>query len=190
MSICRPERWHESAAKTVHAVSEVVSKVARRCSLAGAASKLVARLRRVSRLTDGIIRDGVFGGGFEDREHATRIFRTNFEEVKRTRTIPPERLLTYTTACGRAGDHPAGFSGRRHRPMSSLGPTPPRPSGGGHLSTGRPPLSLRLRRCSPSGTSSCGPRAGEGPENHSFERCRKNTRSAKISPQGSCKVRT
>lgn len=89
LSVRDPEAWHGSATKTIYAISEVI----RRSMFLNAAKTVVPHLRRVVRLTDEIIWDGEFGGRFEDREHAIRVFERHIEGVKRT--VPPERLLVY-----------------------------------------------------------------------------------------------
>ncbi|MGI8649093.1 MAG: sulfotransferase family protein [Rubrobacter sp.] len=89
LTVRDPESWYESASKTIYAISAA----ARRSVVVSFGKIFVAHLRNVSRLTDGIIWDGVFDGRFEDREHAISRFLKNTEEVRRT--IPPERLLVY-----------------------------------------------------------------------------------------------
>jgi hypothetical protein len=49
--------------------------------------------------------EGTFGGAFEIKAHAIRVFNAHIEEVKRT--VPPKRLLVFDVK--RAGDLCARF---------------------------------------------------------------------------------
>lgn len=94
LTVRDPHRWHESATNTIYAIS----KVARKSPFISFGKRLFPHLRNVTRLTDEMIWNGVFGGRFEDRDHAIRIFRENTEEVRRI--FPEERLLVYEVGEG------------------------------------------------------------------------------------------
>jgi len=91
LTVRDPERWHRSTRSTIYALRET-----RRTPTFRIAAALVPYLRNVRRATgivDGLAWEGIFGGRFEDREHAIPVFNDLNEEAKRR--VPSDRLLVY-----------------------------------------------------------------------------------------------
>ena len=78
------ERWFESCAQTIYPVSFLVPRWLQR---------MIPPLDRVNRMVIATVWDGVFGGRFEDREHALRVYREHEAHVKAT--APADRLLVF-----------------------------------------------------------------------------------------------
>ena len=81
-------RWYDSVAETIYPASHLPRWI----------TWLVRRARLQQEMVTATIWDGVFGGRFEDREHAIRVYRENIERVKRV--VPPERLLVFEARQG------------------------------------------------------------------------------------------
>ena len=98
LTVRDPERWYESARRTIHDPRRrrEISRIA--AALAGFVGLVAPDVRRALRLTDRVIWDGTFGGRFADRGHALRVFADHAKAV--TAHIPPERLLVYEVAEG------------------------------------------------------------------------------------------
>jgi hypothetical protein len=85
LTVRDPEKWYESAEKTIYAAAN-----------AGRESGFLDR--DVMNMVDSTIWDGTFGGRFADRDHAIRVFREHNERVRRE--IPADRLLVFEVAQG------------------------------------------------------------------------------------------
>ena len=86
LSVRDPERWYGSALNTIY----TVNKQRPPASWLFAA---IPKVRRFVRMNDAVIWQGTFGGKFEDKAHAVRVYNAHIEEVKRT--VPPEKLLVF-----------------------------------------------------------------------------------------------
>lgn len=89
LSIRDPERWYESAANTIHAVSQSFPRwieyiVPQAFQMIGMGNRLIWR--------------GTFNGRFEDKAYAISVFNAHNEAVKQF--VPPERLLVYDVKQG------------------------------------------------------------------------------------------
>ncbi len=93
-----PERWYESARRTIHDPRRRRETSRLAAALARLVGLVAPDVRRAMRLTDRVIWDGTFGGRFADRGHALRVFADHARAV--TDRIPPERLLVYEVADG------------------------------------------------------------------------------------------
>ncbi len=91
LSVRDPERWYESTLNTIYEMNSTVSS-----PLFSLMSWFVPRVRNIKRSV-GIVEDlawrGLFGGRFEDREHAISVFNEWNEGVKDR--VPAEKLLVY-----------------------------------------------------------------------------------------------
>ncbi|WP_433331250.1 sulfotransferase family protein [Spirillospora sp. CA-294931] len=81
-----PDRWYQSAHESIYSAS-IAPDDGRNPAL--------TRLREMSMR---VVWDGVFGGRFEDADHAKEIFVRHNEAVRRE--IPPERLLVFSVSQG------------------------------------------------------------------------------------------
>jgi Sulfotransferase domain len=73
------ERWYESAAESIYRASSLTDP-----------DPWVSRLRQ---FVNRVVWEGDFGGGFDDAEHAIRVFNEHNEAVRRE--IPADRLLVF-----------------------------------------------------------------------------------------------
>lgn len=88
-----PERWYESAAKTIFARMREFAD-AMTCNDAAS----IDPARRVHmQMVNAVVVDKAFGGDL-GRDHAIEVFNAHNDEVRRT--IPPERLLVYESGQG------------------------------------------------------------------------------------------
>ncbi|QFG20103.1 sulfotransferase family protein [Actinomadura sp. WMMB 499] len=81
-----PARWYESALGSIYRAAMAPDD---------GSDPLLARMRRMSR---AVVWDGVFGGRFEDADHAMRTFADHNRAVRRE--IPADRLLVFEVARG------------------------------------------------------------------------------------------
>ncbi len=93
LSVREPGRWYESARTTIYEMRAFTAGPRRLRSVLAVAGLFYPGLVRAMRMSEEIIWCGTFGGRFEDREHAIRVYRRHNEEVRRR--VPPERLLVY-----------------------------------------------------------------------------------------------
>jgi len=88
-----PERWYESASKTIFArMREFAEALAR-----DDAESVDPARRAHMRMVNAVVVDKAFGGNL-DRDHAIQVFNAHNDEVRRT--IPLERLLVYESGQG------------------------------------------------------------------------------------------
>lgn len=85
------EQWYRSTEGTIYAMRETQRTFAFR--LMGALVPFVRNVRRATGVVDDLAWEGIFGGRFEDREHAISVFDRLNEEAERR--VPPDRLLVY-----------------------------------------------------------------------------------------------
>jgi len=85
LTVRDPEKWYESADKTIHAAAN-----------AGRESGMMDP--DVVGMVDATVWDGTFEGGFADREATIKRYLEHNEQVKRE--IPAERLLVFEVAQG------------------------------------------------------------------------------------------
>ena len=90
LTVRDPEKWFESASKTIFSAPEGV----------GALLRFLRRPRqlRSAFVVRRILFKGTFGGRTNDKAHAVRVFEDHIEEVKRA--VPAERLLVYSVKEG------------------------------------------------------------------------------------------
>lgn len=107
LSVRDPERWYESTRSTIYRMRGLASSPFAPAIVSAAgvfsptakhAAHVVRAMRRASRVIDGVIWEGTFGGRFEDRQHAIGVFERHVEEVKRR--VPAEKLLVYEVKDG------------------------------------------------------------------------------------------
>lgn len=91
LSVRDPERWYESVLSTIYTVNNQRPP-------ASWLFAAIPQVRRFVRMTDAIIWQGTFGGRFENKAHALRVYSARIEEVKRT--VPPEKLLVFNVKEG------------------------------------------------------------------------------------------
>jgi len=89
LSVRDPERWYESMRRTIHPMRQNPD-IARRLA---ASLGLAAPPDWLPRLVDRIVFDGTFGGRFEDRVGAIRVFEAHASAV--IAAIPSDRLLVF-----------------------------------------------------------------------------------------------
>ncbi len=91
LTVRDPERWYVSALSTIYHARRTASS--RVLAALGLFIPGVRDVRRATGIVEDLAWEGIFGGRFEDREHAIGVFdRLNGQVVER---IPPERLLVY-----------------------------------------------------------------------------------------------
>jgi hypothetical protein len=84
LSVRDEERWYDSVAETIYPASYLLPRFL---------LPAIPFLKRFNRMVVAQVWQGVFGGRFEDREHALSIYRGHVAHVKAT--APPERLLVF-----------------------------------------------------------------------------------------------
>jgi hypothetical protein len=84
LTVRDPERWYDSALRTIYYVRNAFPAWAR---------LLNPRMRGFTRMLDRLVWVGMFRGEFEDKWLALEVFHAHNEHVKRT--VPPDRLLVY-----------------------------------------------------------------------------------------------
>ena len=82
-------RWYKSVSETIYPASFLVP---------GWLDWIVPPLARLNRMIVATIWDGVFGGRFEDREHALQVYRDHIARVKAT--ARPDQLLVFEAKDG------------------------------------------------------------------------------------------
>jgi hypothetical protein len=93
LTVRDPERWYESASKTIFARMREFAE-----SLARDDAENIDPARRVHmRMVNAVVVDKTFSGSL-DRDHAIQVFNAHNDEVRRA--IPPERLLVYEAGQG------------------------------------------------------------------------------------------
>jgi hypothetical protein len=83
------ERWYQSTHDTLYQFA-----LRNREDPAGPGS----RQSRLYRVTNTMVWDGLFGGRFTDKDHATEVFRRRNQEI--VRSVDPGRLLVYDVTQG------------------------------------------------------------------------------------------
>ena len=89
-----PERWYESALNTIYAISKLSASP----PISWLLATLAPHQHRIGVVTTRLAWDDVFGGRFEDRQHAIDVFTRYNAEVQRR--VPAERLLVYDVRQG------------------------------------------------------------------------------------------
>jgi hypothetical protein len=82
-------RWYDSCAETIYPFSYVLPQWA---------ARVIPYFRSFNRMVVAQVWHGVFGGRFEDREHALAIYRAHVAHVRAT--APPDRLLVFESKEG------------------------------------------------------------------------------------------
>jgi hypothetical protein len=89
-----PERWYESARNTIYAISKLSASP----PTSWLEAVFVSHRQRITAVTSRLAWDELFGGRFEDRQHAMDVFARYNAEVQRR--VPAERLLVYDVKQG------------------------------------------------------------------------------------------
>ncbi len=84
-----PDRWYRSAAETIYPISTGVPRWLKFLS---------SRVRRGTEMVDGIVWGGLFGGRFEDKEHALGVFHRHAARVREV--VADDRLLVFQATDG------------------------------------------------------------------------------------------
>jgi hypothetical protein len=93
LTVRDPAPWYESTRSTIYELRRLTTgplPVRAAFALAGLFAPGVAG---TVRLADRLVWEGTFGGRFEDRAYAIRVFERHNEAVRRR--VPPERLLVF-----------------------------------------------------------------------------------------------
>ena len=88
-----PAEWYESMRSTIHGLRRLTTGPLPVRAAFALAELFVPGLTGTVRLADRIVWEGTFGGRFEDRAYAMRVFERHNEAVRRR--VPPERLLVF-----------------------------------------------------------------------------------------------
>jgi len=91
LSVRDPERWFESASKTIFTAPRGGPKLLFQLLT-------TPRMWRSVRVVRRILSKRTFRGRERDKAHTVKVFNAHIEEVKRT--VPPERLLVYEVGQG------------------------------------------------------------------------------------------
>ena len=91
LTVRDPERWYESASKTIFNTPRGLGPLLR---------LLFTNIRQVRSIfvVRRLLSKNTFGGKEKDKAHAIRVFEAHIEEVKRT--VPSEKLLVYNVKEG------------------------------------------------------------------------------------------
>jgi len=84
-----PERWYSSTAETIYPISMGVP---------GWLKFLSSRVRRGSEMVEQIVWEGLFGGRFQDKEHALGVFHQHVDRVRQV--VAEDRLLVFQASDG------------------------------------------------------------------------------------------
>jgi hypothetical protein len=100
LSVREPQSWYESARATIYELSKAHDRSRTFRALFALVSLFAfgGLARGRGELVNELIWSGTFGGRFEDREHAIRVFEEHNAGV--ARRVPPERLLVYNVKQG------------------------------------------------------------------------------------------
>lgn len=93
LTVRDPDRWYDSVRRTIYRARTVLGPPPVTAAIAAVAAALDPRVAAAIRVLDGAIWHGTFGGRFEDRAHAVRVFEAHTAAVERT--IAPDRLLVF-----------------------------------------------------------------------------------------------
>lgn len=91
LTVRDPERWYESTRNTIYEIQRMMESPS--YAMAALLIPRMRRMRRAARIVGDLAWRDLFGGRFEDREHAIAVFERCNEEVKRR--VPDGRLLVY-----------------------------------------------------------------------------------------------
>ena len=94
LTVRDPERWYDSVLNTIYAISKLTTSP----PLSWLLGLVAPHQQRITAVTSRLAWDGVFGGLFEDRQHAIAVFNQYNQEVQRI--VPHERLLVYDVKQG------------------------------------------------------------------------------------------
>jgi hypothetical protein len=100
LSVRDPDRWYDSVAGTIYALTALDAAAERGALLRALPPDAAGHLREMVAFVDDLIWQGTFHGRFPDREAAIRIFNAHNAAVQAA--VPPGRLLVYEIASGRA----------------------------------------------------------------------------------------
>lgn len=84
-----PDRWYRSTLETIYPISAGVPSWLKWVS---------SRIRRGGEMVDAIVWDGLFGGRFDDKEHALGVFHRHAERVRQV--VAEDRLLVFQATDG------------------------------------------------------------------------------------------
>ena len=91
LTVRDPERWYESTLNTIYEIQGLSESPA--YALSALLVPPMRRVRRATRVIGALAWRDLFGGRFEDREHAIAVFQEYNAEV--ARRVPAARLLVY-----------------------------------------------------------------------------------------------
>src|SRR5919106_3721554 len=91
LTVRDPDRWYESTRTTIYGMSGASSSPL--FSLAAVFVPRIRRIRGAVLMVSKLAWEDMFGGRFEDKEHAIEVFEGWNEEAKER--VPAERLLVY-----------------------------------------------------------------------------------------------
>jgi hypothetical protein len=91
LTVRDPERWYESARSTIYNIQKTATSPI--FSLGALFVPRMKRMRRAALMAADLAWKRMFGGRFEDYEHAIEVFEQWNEEVKER--VPPDKLLVY-----------------------------------------------------------------------------------------------
>ncbi len=93
LTVRDPDRWYDSVRQTIYRARLAFGPAPVTRMLTAIAGALGPWMGAAIRVLDGTIWEGAFGGRFEDRAHAIRVFEAHTAAVERT--IAPDRLLVF-----------------------------------------------------------------------------------------------
>ena len=96
LTVRDPDRWYESTLNTIYEIQRLSESPA--YALTALLVPPMRRVRRATRVIGDLAWRDLFGGRFEDREHAIAVFRKYNAEV--ARRVPAGRLLVYEVGEG------------------------------------------------------------------------------------------
>ena len=93
LTVRDPAEWYESTRSTIHELRRLTKGPLPLRVAFALAEPFAPGPAGTVRLADRLVWEGTFGGRFEDRDHAMRVFGRHNEAVRRR--VSPERLLVF-----------------------------------------------------------------------------------------------
>lgn len=94
LTVRDPERWYESAQNTIYAIGKLTASP----PMSWLTAVFAPHRRQITAVTGRLAWEELFGGRFEDRQHAIGVFNRYNADVQRR--VPAERLLVYDVKQG------------------------------------------------------------------------------------------
>jgi Sulfotransferase domain len=98
LSVRDPASWYESVDSTIYQMRRMTTHFSPAAVLFRVMGLFAPDRRRVGRMINALVWQGIFNGHFEDKDDAIAIFHQHIENVKKR--VPPDTLLVYNVNQG------------------------------------------------------------------------------------------